>query len=280
MSELEELRAKVAALERQFVEEHQMSSIGRLLASVVHEINTPIGSIFSNNEVALRSLEMVANLLADPQPANVQKAARIVNTVQSLAAVDKIACERIASVIRSLKTFARVDSAECRKVDLNESLRSTLKLTRRSSAAGGASPSRPISASCPKWSAIPRCSTRSFSTCWSTPARPSRARAGSPCGRAWRARGSRFHSGHRAGHDPRSSRKCFQQGFTTKPEGVGTGLGLSISRQIVEKHGGTIDFESRPGEGTTFHVRIPVQQYDAGARFRGQSFDAVGYHRR
>ena len=37
----------------------------------------------------------------------------------------------------------------------------------------------------------------------------------------------------------------------------GTGIGLPLARALVEAHGGTIDFESCPGEGTTFHVRIP-----------------------
>lgn len=40
----------------------------------------------------------------------------------------------------------------------------------------------------------------------------------------------------------------------------GTGLGLSISKSIVEKHGGTIDFESKPGEGSTFFFMLPVSK--------------------
>ena len=44
--------------------------------------------------------------------------------------------------------------------------------------------------------------------------------------------------------------------FTTKPQG--TGLGLFVSRQIVEEMGGTLTFESEPGFGTTFRVRIPA----------------------
>ena len=43
--------------------------------------------------------------------------------------IDKIACERISEVVRGLKTFARVDSAELRKVNLNEQIQNTLKLT-------------------------------------------------------------------------------------------------------------------------------------------------------
>lgn len=55
--------------------------------------------------------------------------------------------------------------------------------------------------------------------------------------------------------------KLFDQFFTTKVIGRGTGLGLSICRAVVvDKHGGTIDFETEPGEGTTFVIRLPLTQ--------------------
>jgi len=52
--------------------------------------------------------------------------------------------------------------------------------------------------------------------------------------------------------------KIFDPFFTTKPVGKGTGLGLSICYGLVEKIGGDISVESRIGEGTTFHIRIPI----------------------
>ena len=62
------------------------------------------------------------------------------------------------------------------------------------------------------------------------------------------------------GMTPEQKAKAFQAGFTTKAGRRRTGLGLSISKEIMEeKHGGTIEFESEPGVGTTFHIRIPVQ---------------------
>jgi signal transduction histidine kinase len=51
--------------------------------------------------------------------------------------------------------------------------------------------------------------------------------------------------------------RVFEPFFTTKPEGQGTGLGLAVSRGIVERLGGRIEIDNRPGEGCTFRVVVP-----------------------
>jgi signal transduction histidine kinase len=58
--------------------------------------------------------------------------------------------------------------------------------------------------------------------------------------------------------------RIFDPFFTTKPVGEGTGLVLSISYGIIERHRGTIKVESQVGAGTTFTVRIPILQNEAG----------------
>jgi signal transduction histidine kinase len=58
---------------------------------------------------------------------------------------------------------------------------------------------------------------------------------------------------------PEVADRIYDPFFTTKDVGRGTGQGLAIARQIVvERHGGSIDFETQAGRGTTFHVRLPV----------------------
>lgn len=240
-----------------------MASLGRLLAGIVHEISTPIGSILSNNEVALRSLEGLRKLLAAAQASSSpppNKAIDIRDTLAGLAAVDQIACERISAVVRSLKTFARVDQGDFRKVRIHDVIENTLKL---------------VATVCSRRVAIYRdfgelpeieCHPHSLSqvflnllvnACQAIDGEGKitvRTRLDADCVHIAIADTGR-------GIRPEHCSRIFQAGFTTKAAGEGTGLGLAISRNIiVNDHHGSIDFESRPGGGTTFHIRLPIQQ--------------------
>jgi signal transduction histidine kinase len=60
------------------------------------------------------------------------------------------------------------------------------------------------------------------------------------------------------GMDAKTRARIFEPFYTTKKRG--TGLGLAIVKKIVEQHGGTIAVESASGEGTRFHVELPLAQ--------------------
>jgi signal transduction histidine kinase len=239
---------------------HQMAAIGRLLTGIVHEINTPIGSIFSNNEVMVRSLEVLGELLENPRPESIERARRTLATCAALAAVDRIACERIRSVIRGLKTFARTDGGDPHKVDLNEHLRDTLKLTQ-------AEFRRRVVVETdfgdlPAVECFPQMLNQVF---LNLVVNAGQAIDGE--GRIMvktRMEGGLVHvtiadTGH--GMTLEQQARVFEAGYTTKPVGEGTGLGLAIAKEIIEdRHGGTIGVRSRPGAGTTFDICIPVRQ--------------------
>jgi len=60
------------------------------------------------------------------------------------------------------------------------------------------------------------------------------------------------------GIDPTVGRRVFEPFFTTKEPGRGTGLGLAVSYGIIQKHGGSIEFDSKLGVGTVMIVQLPV----------------------
>ena len=61
-----------------------------------------------------------------------------------------------------------------------------------------------------------------------------------------------------AGISPENQQRIFDPFFTTKGVGRGTGLGLSVAQGILSRHGGAIGVVSTPGQGTAFHVYLPV----------------------
>lgn len=256
------LEEALATAKEQLIEAHHMISVGMLLAGIVHEINTPIGSIVSNNEVTTRSLAILRDLLetakangAPPPP----KAAKILETLENLAAVDKIACERIISVIRSLKTFVGGKSHEFRKSNLNEIVENSLKLARcefrhRIQVETDFGDLPEIECDAQKLGQVFLNLLVNAGQAISGDGKVSvRTRLDNDSVLV-----SVADTG--SGIDPENKSRIFAPGFTTKPVGVGTGLGLALSKDIIEAtHQGSIDFKSEVGSGTTFFVRIPVE---------------------
>ncbi len=259
----EELREELELTLRKLAEAHKMAALGRLSAGIVHEINTPIGSILSNNETIRRSIETLKKLVATSQTEDKpvpQRAGVILDTLASLTDIDKLACERIYAVIRSLKTFARVNEGDLRKVDINEILLNTLKLS-------GCVFRRRVSVvtdfgELPEVECYPGLLNQAF---LNLVVNAAQAIQGDGTVTVKTKTDGDFIeiaiADDGAGIPPEVRKRIFSAGFTTKPIGEGTGLGLALTREIIQDtHGGKIWFESELGSGTTFFMRLPIQQ--------------------
>jgi two-component system, NtrC family, sensor kinase len=240
------------------LELHQMAAIGQLGVAIAHEINSPVGSLLSNNMVLRRCVDELQELLADPKAESRERAAHLLEICRRLTDVDRIACERIQILVRGIKRFSRVAEGDPQLTDLNRELRETLNL-----------------AACQFQSRI-QCDLQ-LGELPHLPVFPQRlnqvflnllvnsAQAIESAGKIsvkTEQEGDAVHisfTDNGKGMTPEQKARVFQAGFTTKAPGEGTGLGLSLSREIVEKeHGGSIDFESEAGVGTTFHIRLPL----------------------
>lgn len=260
----EELREELELTLRKLAEAHKMASLGRLAAGIVHEINTPIGSILSNNETIRRSLDALKKMIVtaeSEQKTLPPRATIILDTLANLTDIDRLACERIYAVIRSLKTFARVNESDLRKVDLHEVLINTLKLSgcvfrRRVNVETS------FDENIPEIECYPGLLNQAF---LNLVVNAAQAIPGDGTITVTTRHDSDqveiAIADNGSGIPPEVRKKIFSAGFTTKPIGEGTGLGLSLTREIIEDtHGGKIWFETELGSGTTFFIRIPIQQ--------------------
>jgi signal transduction histidine kinase len=257
------LQEELDTANRKLAEAHRLASLGRLSAGIVHEIKTPIGSIFSNNDVVIRSVEKIKALLVAAQAEGVpppQKAIDMLDVVAGLGAVDKIACERISGIIRSLKTFARVNESELLKADINDMLSNTIKLA--STVFRDRIKIETEFGDIPFVECYPGLLNQVFLNLIVNGAQSIEGEGLIVVGTRQEGNIVEIWVKDNGRGIPEEIRpKIFAAGFTTKPFGEGTGLGLTISREIVEDtHGGRISFATELGKGTIFSVRIPTEQ--------------------
>ena len=235
--------------------------MGKLVAGIAHEMNTPIGTINSNADTLKRSLEVVEKTIHDPEtPASIRESKRltqVLTLLEDIARINKLACERIVSIVGSLRNFARLDEAELQVVDLHLGLDSTLTLVHHEL--------KNRITVIKEYGEIPpvRCHPNQINQVFMNllvNAAQSIAEKGQITIKTF-AEGDIVSvqiSDSGSGIPPENLSKIFDPGFTTKGVGVGTGLGLSICFKIAQGHNGGIDVESVLGEGSTFTLRLPV----------------------
>ncbi|MDR0735962.1 MAG: hemerythrin domain-containing protein [Zoogloeaceae bacterium] len=280
-AELEQALTEVERTRERLLQSEKMSAIGQLSAGVAHEINNPVGFVSSNLESLKRYTAQLMELIDayDACAARLPPADRIAldekrqaldfdflrDDIGDLLRESADGLERVRKIVRDMKAFSHVDHDEWQEVNLNDILDSTLNVVRHELKYAADLEIDPA----PELPNI-RCLPAQVSQVLMNLLVNAAHSIGTPPGKIvlrTRATSSGVEFSIRdsgCGMTPEIKKRIFEPFFTTKPVGHGTGLGLSLSYEIIKRHGGDILVESQPGQGSTFHVLLPLDPDQAG----------------
>jgi len=261
----------------------KLEAVGRLAAGIAHEINTPVQFVGDNlqflrqgnNDLLLlvehyrSALEQVATdaLMADVKGAEERAdLAYLVDNLPRALGASQEGLERIATIVRSMKEFAYPNQKEMMAMDLNKGILTTLTIAR--SEYKHVAEVETELGELPRVICFPSDVNQAILNVIVNAAHAigdvvrDSDRKGLIKVRTW-SEGDFVNvdiSDTGGGIPEAIHGLIFDPFFTTKEVGRGTGQGLAITRSIiVEKHGGTLTFDTRMGEGTTFHIRLPLE---------------------
>jgi signal transduction histidine kinase len=282
-----ELKGALEQLKEQetlLIQSEKMSSLGQMVAGVAHEVNTPLAYVKSSLEAvaggmpkageALAQAERLVHLLQSEHTDEAQltrQFAAVNGALQELRGGGRLAeldtlvkdglygIAQISELVNNLRNFARLDRSKVAEFDLNEGLRSALVIAKNH--VKRRTVKQDLGA-IPKVACAPSQINQVFLNLITNAAQATSEEGGVIALRTWQPNPGQVvvevsDNGHGIPADVLP--KIFDPFFTTKEVGKGTGLGLSICYKIVEGHGGRIDVQSRPGEGTRFTVTLPVK---------------------
>ncbi len=278
--ELTELNTKLYQAQEQLMQSEKMASIGQLAAGVAHEINNPIGYIFSNFNTLETYMSRIFGILSaylhaqqyivSPEVVTHLEKMRhdadldyLIDDSRNLMIETKEGIKRVSKIVQDLKDFSHVGGkVEWEWSNLHQGIDSTLNIL--------ASEIKYKADVVKEYGDIPEIE------CLSSQVNqvimnllinaahamgPERGtitvRTGVDDQQVW-VEVSDTGSGIPKEILPR----IFDPFYTTKPVGKGTGLGLSLSYGIIQRHHGSIDVSSEPGKGSSFRVNLPIKHIE------------------
>jgi signal transduction histidine kinase len=265
-------------LQLQLLQSEKLASIGQLAAGVAHEINNPIGYIFSNfgslDRYLTQLFEMISayeqaeSSLGDPGVANHLREMRervelsyLKEDIPVLMQESRQGILRVRQIVQDLKDFSRADTSQSwQMANLHQGIDSTLNVV-----ANEVKYKADVVKEYGEIEDIECLPSQINQVVMNLLVNAAQAigeqrgritlRTGSEADEVWLEVADTG-----SGISPEVLSHIFEPFYTTKPIGKGTGLGLSLSYGIVQKHRGRIEVSSTVGQGTTFRVTLPKRQ--------------------
>jgi signal transduction histidine kinase len=289
-AELSQALKDLQAYQLHLIQKEKMSALGQLVAGIAHEINNPVSCIHGNLGHAanyFQNLIKIIDLYQQnyPEPGSViqEEIAEIdLDYIRSdlphLITSMKEGVQRIRNISNSLRNFSRADSDRRVFCNIHNGLDSTIMILKHRLKATKLRPEIEVIKNYGHLPSITCFSGQLNQVFMNILANAIDALEESNFGRSYSEieqnpnyilietalTEDKNHAVVRikdngVGMLPDVQNKIFEHLFTTKPVGRGTGLGLSIAHQIIiEKHQGSLNVYSVPGEGSEFVITIPI----------------------
>jgi signal transduction histidine kinase len=245
-SELADFAQELERSQAQLVQAEKMAAVGRLAASIAHEINNPLQAIHNSLHLTLRP-----NLSPDKQ-------ARYLAMAQEEV-------ERLIDIVRRLLEFYRPSRGRRAVTDVNSVIENVLTLMNKRLQHGRISVETRLAPNLPSLPIVQDQVAQVFLNIVIN-AVEAMSDGGRLSIRSALAKDRKWvyatFADNGPGMDEETKASIFEPFFTTKR--TGTGLGLAISYGIIERHGGRIEVQSSAGNGSTFVVRLPVNRESLG----------------
>ncbi len=247
MRQLQETaRGQIEALSEQLTRTDRMATVGQLVTEFAHEIRNPLTAITAY-------AQFVQRRMAAREPDTAQDMERIVRQAK-----------RIAKMAENILDFARKQPLQTRLTDIHHLLDEVLAFISFRLQKRGIAVETHYDANIPTMMVDPDQLEQVFLNIIINAACAMKQKDCLTVTTSWldesetpTVRISFRDTG--VGIPAENIPRIFEPYFTTRPPDEGTGLGLYICQNVVEKHGGHIDVESQEGEGSTFHVHLPVK---------------------
>ena len=237
-----EMTRTLSETQRQLAQADKLASVGRLAAGVAHEINNPLTGVLSYASLLRKRLEADTAACED---------------------LDVIVREtvRCRGIIRGLLDFARPATPARKSMDLNEVIRRAVSVVMTQLSLNQVDLSLHLEPDLPEVQADPNQIQQVVVNLLLNAGDAIGSGGGTIRATSRRGPGETLElavedSGR--GIAPEDLPRIFEPFFTTKGN-HGTGLGLAVSWGIVEAHGGALEVQSEPGQGTCFTLRLPLR---------------------
>jgi two-component system NtrC family sensor kinase len=279
-------------LESRLTQRERLESVGQLAAGVAHEINTPIQFVSENTRFLKTSFQSLLNTFAStdrllekcdgifelrPWVESVQQTYEQAELDYLLSeiplAIDQTleGTNTVTRIVRALNVFSHPGSEDFRKVDLNNELESTL-IVSKNEWKYIAELETDFAPNLPQVMCMPGELNQVFLNLIINAVHAIQARNADGLGKITvRTRHDKDRviieiSDTGTGIPEAIRGRIFDPFFTTKGIGKGTGQGLSICYSVIESHQGKLTFDTREGEGTTFHVELLISPNFGGIK--------------